>query len=503
MSVKIEFLMILALAATLSCTTSSPAETVPVTPAWALGHIVWEDQFNTQDAVLRLVDGYLDRGIPVNGVIIDSPWATCYNSFKWDRTLYPEPEALLAGLKAKGVHSLLWLTGCVNVTCNDLEQQKCEYFDEAVTMGYAVNDGQTSRWWKGDGVHIDFTNPDAVKWWYGLLDGVLAEGVDGFKVDGGETAFGDSVKTSIGVLPNRDFRHFYYDAMYDYAVSRRPQEGVILARPYSAKSGNGRDAEFASKSKLSLGWCGDFSGDWTGLKEQIADIYNSAIAGYGAVGTEIGGFYRSPSTKEQLVRYAQFGAMTACMINGGSNKPFENHIPWWHGEDAGRAYKDAVLLHCRLVPYIFSTLVDAHLHGGTLIRNADLEAESHCLGPDFFTKAITCESGHVRFTLPSGCDWADMRNGERFQGGSIIERDYALDEFPLFVRVGAIVPMRTDDGMTVFVCPGTTVAETTLHWPKGDGIDYFDVHVRFDPATGKTDITAAGEPTPPVQVVQW
>ncbi|MBO4475158.1 MAG: hypothetical protein J5737_00335 [Bacteroidales bacterium] len=495
-----EFLTILALAA-VSCNASSPVEPVPVTPAWALGHIVWEDQFNTRDAVLRLVNGYLDRGIPVSGVIIDSPWTTCYNNFTWDRTLYPEPEALLAELKSRGVHSLLWLTGCTNVTCNDRGQQKSDNFDEAVAKGYGVNDGQTSRWWKGDGIHIDFTNPDAVQWWYGLLDSVMAEGVDGFKVDGGETAFGDSVKTSLGVLSNRDFRRYYYDAMYDYTVSRRPETGIILARPYSTKSGHGINAEFANKSKMSLGWCGDFSGDWTGLKEQIADVYNSALAGYGAVGTEIGGFYRAPSTKEQLVRYAQFGAMTACMINGGSNRPFENHIPWWHGEDAGRAYKEAVLLHCRLVPYIFSTLVDAHLHGGTLIRNADLEAESHCLGPDFFTKAITGDGGHVRFTLPSGCDWADMRTRERFPGGSVIERDYTLDEFPLFVRVGAIVPMNTGDGLTVFVCPGDKVAETTIHWPEGDGIAYRDIHVRFDPATGKADVTSDGELVPHGMVV--
>lgn len=495
------FLLIVLASALVSCKAPAPVDTVPITPAWALGHIVWEDEFNTQESTLRLVDGYLERGIPVNGVIIDSPWSSCYNNFKWDNSLYPDPEALLSELKGKGVHSILWLTGCTNTSCNDRAQQKSENFDEAIEKGYAVNDGQQSHWWKGDGIHIDFTNPEAVRWWNAQLDGVYTDGVDGFKVDGGETNYGDTVKTSIGPISNRDFRRYYYDAMYDYAVGHRPETGMILARPYSTRSGRGINAQFANPAKMSLGWCGDFSGDWVGLKEQVHDVYNSALAGYGAVGTEIGGFFGSPSTEAQLLRYAQFGALTACMINGGSNKPFQNHLAWWHSPEAGMAYRDLAVFHCKLVPYIFSTLVDAHLHGGTLIRNVDLEAESHMLGPDFFTKVITSEDGHVRFTLPEGSDWIDMTTGERYSGGSVIEREYSIFEYPLFIRVGAIVPMYDEGGMGVMVCGREKVLKGSFHWPLGDGIAYRDVDVRYDPATDEAKVSSNGEPLPHVLII--
>ncbi|NRF71659.1 DUF5110 domain-containing protein [Aquincola sp. S2] len=43
--------------------------------------------------------------------------------------------------------------------------------------------------------------------------------------------------------------------------------------------------------------------------------------------------------------------------------------------------------------------------------------------------------------LPAGHDWFDFWTGERHAGGRSTERDYALDEFPLFVRAGAIVPL--------------------------------------------------------------
>ena len=51
------------------------AQTPPITPAWALGHIVWEDSLNNETGAKSIVDGYLDRNIPVDAVIIDSPWS--------------------------------------------------------------------------------------------------------------------------------------------------------------------------------------------------------------------------------------------------------------------------------------------------------------------------------------------------------------------------------------------------------------------------------------------
>lgn len=43
--------------------------------------------------------------------------------------------------------------------------------------------------------------------------------------------------------------------------------------------------------------------------------------------------------------------------------------------------------------------------------------------------------------LPAGCDWFDFWSGQPHAGGGRAERDYALDEFPLFVRAGSIVPL--------------------------------------------------------------
>ena len=111
---------------------------IPVTPAWALGHIVWEDEFNTRDSLFGLIRQYQSRDIPVDGVIIDSPWTTSYNDFIWDTARYPNPQEMTARLQEMGVHALLWLTGAVNTVSNDCPVDKSANFDEAVAKGYAV-----------------------------------------------------------------------------------------------------------------------------------------------------------------------------------------------------------------------------------------------------------------------------------------------------------------------------------------------------------------------------
>lgn len=43
--------------------------------------------------------------------------------------------------------------------------------------------------------------------------------------------------------------------------------------------------------------------------------------------------------------------------------------------------------------------------------------------------------------LPAGTDWFDFWTGDRHAGGRSVSREYPIDEFPLFVRAGSIVPL--------------------------------------------------------------
>lgn len=82
--------------------------------------------------------------------------------------------------------------------------------------------------------------------------------------------------------------------------------------------------------------------------------------------------------------------------------------------------------------------------------------------------------------LPAGSDWFDFWTGQRHAGGHRIERDYALDEFPLFVRAGAIVPLgpvvehtgqRPDAPWEIRVYPGAD-GRFTLYEDDGETYAY-------------------------------
>ena len=75
----------------ISICTHLSAQNPPITPVWAFGHIAWEDSLNTGQGAMKLVDGYLERDIPVSAVIIDSPWSLAYNDFNWDPKHKPKP----------------------------------------------------------------------------------------------------------------------------------------------------------------------------------------------------------------------------------------------------------------------------------------------------------------------------------------------------------------------------------------------------------------------------
>jgi alpha-glucosidase (family GH31 glycosyl hydrolase) len=461
----------------------------PITPKWALGHVVWEDSINTQQAAESLVRLYKENNIPVGAIIIDSPWSLSYNDFNWNTDKYPEAGKMIKDFSDQGIRTILWMTGCINSNARDVPIGMHPAYEYAFDHKYVINNGVESKWWKGDGMHLDFTNPKAVKWWDSMLDKVYKGGVSGWKVDQGEHYFGDSVLTSIGKIPIRDFKYYYYDHMYDYTQAKNNQ-GIILARPYS------HQGEFAARiSKLSLGWSGDFEGNYNGLKLQINNIYRSADAGFGALSCEIGGFYESRSTKTQLIRYAQFGAFTTSMVNGGENGAFTNHLPWYHDEETTEIYRYYVSLHYQLIPYIFSSLVDTHFMGGTLLKETSKERFSHKLGNELFFKAIISDKNITEITLPDGDDWIDFWSDKIFKGGTSFEQTYSLKQAPIFVRAGAIIPMDISNEITGFGNASNKGKNTiliypkgkslyTFHKPLGDGTEYKDIEISYEEENG-------------------
>lgn len=460
----------------------------PVIPYWAFGHWVWEDERNTEEAVKELTDSYLQHNIPVDAVIIDSPWMTQYNDFEWDTTRYPHSREMIDQLHKKGIRVLAFYTGCLNSSSYSGSKEKCKTYDFAVENNFCVNGNRESKWFKGPGVHVDMTNTTVRKWWHSQTGTLHEIQLDGAKIDFGFAWFGDSIQTSKGKLSQREFGYHYYGDAFDYHVSQNPE---FVAMTY-AWSGLGLMG-FPSKSHVN--WVGDFKGDWQGIKDQLKNIYLSADYGFSGIACEIGGYWKVPSNKEQFIRYTQLSSLCPIMINGGALGAFAHHLPWNHDLETVAVYRQYVALHNELSPYLFSTAVDAHLNNSTIIKQANIVNQSHSLGEQLFVKVICDSLKTTTVQLPDQGNWIDYwDDGKTHPGGSVITREYKLSEYPLFIKSGAILPLNLLNNDTLSSVKTTFLiypeGKTTyiFHKPQNDGIGYDDITLTMDEATGKLSL---------------
>jgi alpha-glucosidase (family GH31 glycosyl hydrolase) len=446
----------------------------PPWPEWCLRHWVWEDE-STQESALDIIAGYIANDIPVAAIIIDSPWATGYNTFEWDLSKYPEPQDMIDDMHDDNVRIFLWTTPNVNLDSPN--------FQEGFDNGYYVQDGQTLEWWKGPGAYIDFWNPDALAWWHDQVDNVLDMGIDGWKTDGSEFSMWlwGSIKTAAGPVTVKEYQEMYYRDFFEYTRAKLGNDRVITARPVDSYGIPFWGPTFASPETNFAGWVGDQDPDWGGLNNALVNMYLSAQANYVNFGSDIGG-YRGDDIREKdlFIRWAQFGALSPIMENGGSGE----HRPWIYDTETLDIYRDFTYLHHALVPYLYSQGADSYREGVSLMRFwHGSNKKSYQLGRDLFVRPIVEPGNFYKVFFPAG-EWIHWFTGTEYAGNTLHWVETPIDEYPLFVRKGAILPMDIREGgafvphdpqqlagpitVTMFPKAGTT-AEFDFYEEKGTG----------------------------------
>ena len=417
----------------------------PLTPSWAFGLWVWEDDVNTAAAVWDLVDGYPKHDIPITAAMIDSPWETLYNDFRWDTERYPNPQQMIDELHRRGLRLVLWMTNMVNLRDQQADasgRTTEDIYAYAKERGYLCNDGKPASWWKGVGGFPDYTNPEALAWWHGMMDRVLDMGIDGWKVDGSSAHFpfvGGFGKA--GPLNVMQYSDQYYRDTYQHLVLRRP-EGVTMVRSVDAAE-IGYEGRVSPKDAAPVTWVGDQRHTWDelGILEALRDVFLAIPMGYPVIGSDTGGYQSNPAQpgmpKTLFLRWAQWNAFMPFFINGGHNE----HRPWKFDPQTLDIFRRYAWLHQELAPFWYSGVARAHL-GQAQFLGVLPGTWQYRLGDHLLVAPVYQDSTQRELAIPAG-RWHYYWQPERtWAGPATVKLEVPLAEFPVLVRQGAIIPMQ-------------------------------------------------------------
>ncbi len=426
-------------------------------PEWAYGHWKSRDVYEHERDVLEDLDGYVEHGLPLDAIVIDSPWETQYNTWKFNPEQFPDPPGMIGRLRSEAVRTVVWVTPWVNLDSAEgqrppdpvserMHLEPAPNYAEGVAEGHFVRgpDGEpyVARWWMGTGSIVDFTSKRACEWWKRQAAEALALGVEGIKADDGEgyyfppdVTFADG---RTGAEVAWEYGLLYRRTMQEVLDEVHPGRGVLFGR-----------SGWTGQQSVGLLWGGDQASDFYSLRTLLAATLTAAISGFSNWSHDVGGYLgkrlveRCPP--ELLIRWVQFGCFTPLMQAHGR---FAQEA-WRYDRPTLDTYRDYVLLHERLVPYIRSAAATAERCGLPIIRPLPLLdpsdrigwqiTDAYGFGPALWVAPVVDEGASSRpVHLPRG-RWIDFWTGERVAGGETILADAPRERIPVWVREGSML----------------------------------------------------------------
>ncbi len=402
-------------------------------PEWSFG--LWlTTSFSTdydEETVNKFVDGFEERNIPLQVFHFDCFWMKGFEwcNFIWDKEMFPDPAGMIDRLHKRGLKICVWI--------NPYIAQKSPLFLEGKEKGYLLQqeDGKVWQWdmWQAGMAIVDFTNPDACKWYQSKLKALLDMGVDCFKTDFGERIPVD-VKWFNGA--DQEKMHNYYTLLYNECVfdllkkEKGEQEAVLFAR--SATVGG---------QKFPVHWGGDSTSQYISMAESLRGGLSLMDSGFAFWSHDIGGF-EDEGSADLYKRWVAFGLLSShSRLHGSSSY----RVPWRYDEEACDVLRFFVNLKLKLMPYIMGLAKYAHETGIPVMRPMHMQfpEDANCayldrqymLGDKILVAPVFSEDGHQNFYLPEG-KWVHLLTGEIAEGGKWHEGVYDYFSLPLYVREG-------------------------------------------------------------------
>jgi len=466
----------------------------PLLPKAAYGYIQCKQRYITQDELLQVAKGYRDRHLPADMLVVDWFYYTKMGQMDLDPKNWPDPKAMNDELHKMGFQTMIsvWPRFVPDDRFYDLIKKNGWF--EHLADGTPTNGLPYDR----AGSDIDTTNPDAARWYWGTIrDNILSKGFDSLWAD----------ETEPDLPPNGSYYHIgpgtrYYNvyplfqtgALYDGFRRDTNHRALILSR----------DAYLGVQSKGTIVWSSDIYATWDTLKRQVPTGLDAAASGLAYWSNDTGGWQYLPREHhpahpplldpsdardnvggyddypELYTRWFEYATFLPIMRTHGSRN--FNEV-WSYGKQAEPILEEYLKLRYELMPYIYSLGYSTYESGAPYMRALFMDfpndakaadvSDEYMFGPAFLVAPVTDQGVTARNVyLPAGTDWFNYWTNERVHGGQTIPVNAPIDQLPLFVKAGSIVPLgvpvMSTDGKTYGYEKGESKI-TRLHWDDAAG----------------------------------
>jgi len=370
---------------------------------------------------------------PITGFNIKYHW-------EWDEEHFPGLPELTAALHADDLRFLGYFNPFITTDFRE--------WQEALAGGFLPKDPAGEPYdfavLTNEGSVVDLTLEAAREWLLGYMQKGRELGLDGWMADFAEWVPYDATFADgrTGASVSSDYPRIWQDLNRQVCP---PEDCVFFVR-----------SGFTGSSALATAaWGGDQNTDFgedDGLPTAVRIGVGLGLAGVGFYGSDIAGYTSTagvkPSDQELYFRWTQLGAWSPIMRTHEGNAGPKNHQFDTNPETLAH-FKQYADVHTRLYPYLRGLMAEATETGLTPIRHPALHEptagtlasrDTYLLGERLLVAPVVARGATTRtLALPPGT-WVDLRDGERYAGGATITVDAPIDEIPVFLGDGAVVP---------------------------------------------------------------
>lgn len=470
---------------------------IPIPPHYAFGYW-WSRYWNYSDNELRtLVKRFDQYNIPLDVLVIDMDWHNTngltfkenrkldefgqpigWTGYTWNKSLFPAPDKFLLWLKEQHLKTTLNLH-----PASGISPLEGNYLQFAKTMDFDTTGHKNIPFEAADKKFM--TNLFNIE-----LDPLQKEGVSFWWLDWQQWRFSNKMKG----LSNTWWLNYCFFSHMEQRSKQRP----LL---YHRWGGLGNH-------RYQIGFSGDAIISWKSLDFQPYFTSTASNVLYGYWSHDLGGhmFGNVPEDKKKIdpemyTRWMQYGVFTPIFRTHSSKDPRLMKEIWNFSGDYFQALYDAIHLRYALDPYIYTMARECYDTGVSLCRPMyydypeDKEAytfkNEYMFGNDMLIMPVTSpavnELSTVKVWLPAKQDWYEWSTGTLLKGGQTIERKFLINEYPIYVKAGAIIPMYDEtvknlqekgNNLVVKVFPGSSFI-TKLYEDDGNNNDYQDKAYTF------------------------